>query len=332
MIYNFRFDRDRRKTVLQRLQNNNQLCQGWGGGTNANHSLRKEDFRQRTKNTYDMSGTHVPTNLTKIRDFQNGDWLVTAHLPEQNSVSIHEVQGDFPDCYEYADKDETHLNHRIQIRESWGLDGNISTNTWKLAPWKAKLPWFRLPVIPIEEHEPYFREIVNALQKEPNRKFGASDLEKYLEALETELLDETQSRLERIAPSGSGISFEEVSKFLLTAAGYVVTDKHHYDKEGGDVDFVLGRADVSPFETDETVLFVQVKKHTDETGPKAVRQVLQMMDREPDAGGCVITLADRFSDEARQLAEDNGIALIDGTTACRLLMKELVNPSGKEQS
>ena len=327
MIYNFRFDRERRDTILKRLENDSVLCQGWGGGQEGDLDLRQDNFRERTVNRYGMDTTHIPSNLTTMRDLEDGDLLVVPHLPKRNTVSIHEVDGDYPRCYDYAENDDTSLNHRLHIRTSWGLRGNIDVNTWKLAPWKAKLPWLRYPVLPIEEYEPHFREIIEKLKENPEREFGASTLEQYLQDLETQLIKDTQSRLERILPSGTGISFEEVCKLLLTSAGYEVTDRHRYDGEGGDVDFVLSRANVSSFETDQTVLFVQVKKHKDETGKKAVQQVLKMMKQEPNADGCVITLADRFSDKARALARNNGIALVDGPTTCRLLIEELMHPS-----
>lgn len=325
MIYNFRFDRDRREIIFDRLQSRGELCQGWGGGLDSNHDLRGEQFEKQTVETYDMSNTNVATNLTTIRDFEDGDWLVTAHLPENGTVSIHEVKDDFPDCYEYVNSDDTHLNHRIRIRQSWGLDGNISVDHWRLSPWKAKLRWFRLPVISISGVAGGFREIVSALQENPGQTFEESDRDEYLGELKSHLVSETRSQLERIAPSESGISFEEVALFLLESAGYNKKRGNYYDGEGGDVDVVLNRADVTPFENDETRLFVQIKKHTGQTGKQAVEQVLQMMNQEPDAGGCVITLADGFTTEARELAERNGIVLIDGPTTCRLLMQEITN-------
>jgi HJR/Mrr/RecB family endonuclease len=185
----------------------------------------------------------------------------------------------------------------------------------------------RYPVLPIEQYESHFCEIVNELQNDPGQEFGSSDLERYLQDLSEGLVKETQTRLERITPSGSGISFEEVCRLLLTSAGYEIERKHQYDGEGGDVDFVLRRSDVSPFETEETLLFVQVKKHSGETGRESVQQVLQMMNQEPDASGCVITLADEFTDDARTLAENNGIALMDGPKACRLLIEQVVTGS-----
>jgi len=327
MIYNFRFDRDHRETVLRLLQNSQVLSQGWGGGTEANLSLDSDRFRQKTVERYGMDTTHIPTNLTKIRNFTDGTLLVTPHLPQNGTVSIHEVDGDYPACYSYVENDETNLNHRIHIRESWGLEGNVSTDTWRLAPWKAKLPWLRYPVLPIEQYESHFREIVNELRNKPEQEFGSSDLERYLQDLSEGLVEETQTRLERIIPSGSGISFEEVCRLLLTSAGYEVEREHQYDGKGGDVDFVLRRSDVSPFEMEETLLFVQVKKHSGETGRGAVQQVLRMMKQEPDANGCVVTLADEFTDDARTLAENNGIALINGPTACRLLIEQVVTGS-----
>ena len=322
MIYNYRFARDRRDEILHRIRRKGVLSQGWGGGKTY-LDLRQDDFVELAVKRYGMDTTHIPSNLERICDFKDGDLLVTPHLPEKNTVSIHEVNGDFPDCYTYLEGDDTHQNHRIDIRESWGLDGNISVNTWHLASWKAKLPWLRYPVLPIEQFESQFREVTGRLRDNPGMTFGDSDLEQYFQDLRDRVLGNLQDALNLIASSGSGISFESVCKRLLRSAGYEVDGKHEYDGEGGDVDFVLNRAKVSPFETEETTLFVQVKKHSGQTGEKAVRQVLEMMRRQADAGGCVITLADGFSDEAQDLAVNNGIGLISGETVCRLLIEDL---------
>lgn len=326
MIYNFRFARDHRDEILSRLLEKSTLSQGWGGG-DTNLDLRQDDFVDRAVERYGMDTTHIPSNLERICDFEDGDLLVTPHLPENNTVSIHEVEGDFPECYTYLESDETNQNHRIDIRESWGLEGNISVKTWQLASWKAKLPWLRYPVLPIEQFEPQFREIIGRLRENPDAEFGESDLEEYFQDLRERVLEDLQEALDLISPSGASISFESVCKRLLRSAGYEVDRKHKYDGEGGDVDFVLNRAKVSPFETEETTLFVQVKKHSGETGANAVRQVLDMMRKEPDAGGCVISLADGFTEDAEEIAVNNGVGLINGETVCRLLIEDLFGPT-----
>ena len=56
------------------------------------------------------------------------------------------------------------------------------------------------------------------------------------------------------------------------------------------------------------------------TKDDAVRQVLQMIEREPQADGCVMSMADDFNPEAKRLAGDNGIVLLDRHEICGLLM------------
>jgi len=126
---NFRFDQSSSRTILDLLQRNEpEMAQGWGG-SDVNLDLRREDFVQATLNRYESDGmksTRIPTNLSRMRTFRDGDLLVTPHLPERGKVSIHVLNGDYPSCYRYVPNDGDHLNHRILIRRSFGLDGNIS--------------------------------------------------------------------------------------------------------------------------------------------------------------------------------------------------------------
>ena len=103
MLYNFRFARarDSRKEVLRRLKEEGVLCQGWGGGTEENLDMTGfedfSDFYERTSDFYNRETTHLASNLARIRDFEDGDLLVTPNLPENGDVSIHVVKGDFPE-------------------------------------------------------------------------------------------------------------------------------------------------------------------------------------------------------------------------------------------
>jgi hypothetical protein len=126
MIYNFRFDRYHREEVLRRLQEEKLISQGWGGGEKQDLQVDSEDFVARCRNYYELATTRVPSNLTWMREFKDGDMLVTPHLPENGKVSIHLIDGDFPSCYAYLSGDSTHMNHCIKVKESFGLQGNIS--------------------------------------------------------------------------------------------------------------------------------------------------------------------------------------------------------------
>jgi Holliday junction resolvase-like predicted endonuclease len=328
MLYNFRFDRSRRQEVLRRLQEEGVLCQGWGGGAKENLDMTGfedfSDFYERTSDLYNRETTHLASNLARIRDFEDGDLLVTPNLPENGDVSIHVVEGDFPECYTYREDDETHLNHCIRVSASYGLDRPISASNEQVAAWKAKLPWMRYPVLPRPQYEDDFQQIIQKRDKDPQAKLDASPLMEFLERLQTQFLEKVREKLGSIAPSGEGITFEDLCARLLTSAGYEVSERNQYDREGGDVDLVCTRELSSPFETSDTdLLYVQVKKHEGETGEHAVRQVAQMVGEESQARGCVMSLADDFSEEAQKLAEDYDIKLIGGHTVALLALQEL---------
>lgn len=70
---------------------------------------------------------------------------------------------------------------------------------------------------------------------------------------------------------------------------------------------------------------MQVKKHTGMTDMQAVKQVLIYMAKYPEADGCVMSLADDFTPDAKQLADQQGIVLLNGEKICELLLKTLAN-------
>ena len=72
-----------------------------------------------------------------------------------------------------------------------------------------------------------------------------------------------------------------------------------------------------------------MKKHTGTTDRHAVEQLLPMMRQEPNAEGCVMSLADSFSEEAEELAQNHGILLMGGDEICRLLLDELAKSQGE---
>lgn len=326
MIYNYRFDRRLLSEITERIRTNHVLSQGWGGGNDINLNIVNKDFVEKCTAYYELATTRVPSNLTRIRDFKRGDLLVIPHLPAHGKVSIHVIADDFPKCYNYV-VDKDHQNHLLSIEKSYGLDGSISIYHLGLTSWYGKLQWLRLPILPIPQHEVAFCNIIDEIEKSPTIKFEPSLLAEYLNSLREELIHKLNSKLQEIKPSGAEISFESVCEQLLKAAGYKISARNQYNSEGGDVDLhcVRDRSDVSPFEAGQTTLFVQVKKHTGNTDEWSVQQLLGMIKQEPTADGCVMSLGDSFTQEAQELAEKNGILLMNGDVICQLLLGELGN-------
>lgn len=327
MLYNFRIDKNKREEIIERLKVKSALSQGWGGGPEGGLSLSKDNFRKKVKNRYDLKTTRIPTNLTKIEGFRDSDIIVTPHLPKNGTFSIHVVDGDYPGSYEYIESDKNHLNHTIKVKASYGLNGNLSLYNKQVASWKGKLQWLGLPIIPINQFKADFVELINELKEDPKKEFVKSTIHDYLDKLQTKTQKYIASELQEISASGGEINFESICELILNEQGYETNKRHQYDGKGGDIDLICinDRTNISPFEQGESVLFVQIKKHTGTTKKRAIEQLLKMMDQDSDSNGCVMTLADKFSDDAIELAEENGIVLIDGNTISELMMSVMVD-------
>ena len=327
MTYNFRHDRSRTNDITARIDNDKQISQGWGGGDRADLDLRKDDFIAKTVAYYTLSTTRIPSNLTRMRQFQDGDLLVTPHLPEYGRVSVHIVDGDFPSCYYYDPSDDTHQSHRIGLKDSFGLAGEISIDHVTLLPWRAKLQWLRFPVLAIPDFNEAFSDIIKRMASDPSRSFGPSKLNEFLTGVFEKVKKVMTEELRNMPPSGGAISFEGLCEKLLQENGYKVVQRNQYDRQGGDVDLVCSRSrrDTSVFEGGDVTLFVQIKKHKEKTGPEAVNQVLKMISEDQHADGCVMSMADGFTEDAEQLAKDHGIVLLDRHKICGLLVPQLSN-------
>lgn len=327
MIYNFRHDKDHTDSITARIVHDRQLSQGWGGGQNeANLDINQPNFIDECVRFHELRTTHIASNLCRIRDFRDGDVLVTPHIPEYGKLSIHEIEGDFPECYTYVHSDEIYQNHRINLRNSIGLQPNQEINVYNvnLAEYCAALKFLRLPVLPIPQFESIFNEIYSEFSNNQQQDYGASKLDEFLRKLSGETVDYVIEKLRSIAPSGGGISFENLCERLLQSQGYKIVGRHIYNRKGGDVDIhcVRTRSDFSIFESGNVDLYVQIKKHGGETDEQSVQQVLDMIveQKSDSINGCVMSAADEFSRSARKLAEDNGIVLLTKREICSLLL------------
>ncbi len=325
MIYQFRHDRDITGEILARIKRDKQLSQGWGGGKEADLDLRGEDFINRTVVCHKLATTRTPSNLTRMKEFKNGDMLVVPHLPEYGKVSVHIVKGDFPSCYHYDASDDTYQNHRISLKDSFGLQGEISIYNEGLLDWYAKLAWLRYPVLAIPQFEKNFSDVIKKMQADPSKSFDPSGLSDFLNKCSKQVGEVLTEKLRGMPAAGGEISFESVCERLLIANGYEIVARNQYNNLGGDTDRECRRSrrDTSIFEGGDVTLAVQIKKHEGMTDETAVNQVLGMIQKRPEADGCVMSAADGFTPEAKRLADDNGIVLIDRHQICVLLMSLL---------
>jgi len=327
MIYNFRIDRDNRELLMGRIKENRQICQGWGGGTEINLDVRNENFVMETKNFHELKSTRIPTNLTYIRNFKNDDLLIVPHLPENGLFMIFVVNGSFPDCYHYQKNDDSYLNHRISFKKSYGLNGNLDIHNVAVYEWYSQLPWMRLPVFDNSRYQYAFNEIMAVLDDDPDASFAASLFREFLENVKEDVIKNLLAKLGTMSPSKGEISFERLCEDLFIKFGYKVIDRNIFDGKGSDTDLLLNyqstENDTNPFINEDKRVHVQIKRHSGTTDAEAVNQILAEIEKEPLKEGIVITLAEDFTAKAKELAEDNGILLINGKRLCEILLAKL---------
>lgn len=324
-VYNFRTTREtdaHRECVVGRLEIDRILSQGWSGGPSLSLSNPDPAFAQATVACHQLSSSRIPTSLAHIREFKDGTILVTPHVPTDGKVSIHVVDGDYPDCYVYEADDRLGIGHGVKIRKSYGLYGEIDIHSIVLIEWYARLKYIRMPIQRIDGDLASFQSIMQQIDSGTRTVFHPSDIDEYVTKLGRETADFVKQRLQSMPDSLATVSFEGLCARLLEEAGYRVTGRNRH-QGGGDVDLICERdkGDTSPFQGGVDELYAQVKKHTGKTGTEAVDQVVKMMSlRKQAPDGCVISLAS-FTDEARTLAADHDVILVDGDQIAWLLLR-----------
>ncbi|HNN91782.1 MAG TPA: restriction endonuclease [Pseudomonadota bacterium] len=124
--------------------------------------------------------------------------------------------------------------------------------------------------------------------------------------------------------------FEKLVQTFMAAGGYKITRLNSYDGEGKDVDIECERVfDLDdPLGTNHTVRYrIQIKKHKDQTGPKAVRQLLDEKGMNQTQGvqciSMVISTADDFTKDCKDLADHHGVRLMNGMQFARAYFRSV---------
>jgi HJR/Mrr/RecB family endonuclease len=120
---------------------------------------------------------------------------------------------------------------------------------------------------------------------------------------------------------------EQLVENLFKESGYDVVVRHRYDKEGGDADLVLTTKVplLNEFTDMDLIVYVQVK-NKDGKDYDDVHHVEQLIKISRDAVNCLkvlISTTDEFTAEARRLAQESNVILLDGMGLVRLLNKYL---------
>lgn len=116
------------------------------------------------------------------------------------------------------------------------------------------------------------------------------------------------------------MKFESLVEWYLTSIGATVERpaKNSCPTEDGDADLI------AHFDSLETTVMVQVKKHDGYTGDWAVRQITSYSEKYHVKDFMnqmwVISSCDDYSDEAKQLADEKGVRLITGLEFAKMIL------------
>ncbi len=327
-IFNFRIDRNNR-SILQEKLSSNILAMGWGGGNIENLDLRQNgNIHSKFKNVYkDRISIRRINSILKIRQFKDGDIIIIPHMPKNGKFIIGIVNGNFPECYDYDENNKSHLNHKINLKKIYGLNNNLDIHNVKVHPWYAKLKWMRLPIYPLHRYKDIFLDLIKELENDETSVLNYSKLGEYIDVIRNKVKDNIRNEFKNIDPSNSAINFENICKTVIESFGYELKRKNHH-KNGGDADLIFtmisDEQEQHPFIQTNDHLYVQIKKHTGQTGVEPITQLLKILKEDGvDAQGCAITLG-TFSEEAQALAESNDIILCEGDEFIDLFMKNLL--------
>ena len=127
--------------------------------------------------------------------------------------------------------------------------------------------------------------------------------------------------LDKLQSISSDSAFEKVTKYYLERLGatnVVIPAKALLSKEQGDADVV------AIFEALQIKIIVQVKHYLKEVNEEAVKQILASRSFYEDSTYTVIpwvvAACDTYTEDAQNLAEENGVRLITGSEFARLLL------------
>jgi hypothetical protein len=318
------------------------LRQGWGAkGMRIDAPVEqfiaawKEQWPNSGDSTEVRSMKRKYNNLRIMTEIQVGDLIVIPKLSMQ-----HDYVGRF---FTIARCDKTYdfylpegcndFGHYLKVKPliscPYDYDGSSQTICAKFNAYRSAV------------NHVYNADFVNAVNKllenDDNVKTyfeaGSGD---YLKMISDSTKDDRNSYLNKILGvirTWPPKTFEYIIQKLFESNGYIRTDNNTYDGEGGDIDITFSLCNDKSLlgdiyeMTDKTVapdIHVQAKKKTG-PDPDDITGVQQLLDMEKNEDNnnikIVINLTDDFTPEAKRLAEDHNVLLLNGSQFTSLLVR-----------
>lgn len=325
--------------IRKELLVNKRLRQGWG-----TYDMRVDQGYDAYKAGWqahwekDLSDEQMKprySNIAIMTEIEPGDYIIIPKISMENDYVCRSFA--IAKCekkYQFEVLDEAKdFGHFIEVENifSCGYDKNLFSQTIS-----SKFIAYQSPLNRVKNNE--FIAAVDELVKMHDKEPVAFEKESVdlLDMVDTATRSARRTYLENIVDALRNLKnhkFEDIISELFKKNGYTVTDKIWYDGEGGDVDIVFEAFNENTLmhniyeicEIEKPHIYVQAKKKTgtDYGDVVGVEQLIQMESKiaEKSAILIVINLTDRFTDEARAKAKENGIILIDGIMFASLLVR-----------
>jgi len=320
-MHRISFERDVKQALLD---NEGLLLTGWGFVSNDSFLNSVYGKDKRTYNDiYEKAFSSLPHNryflYMFINEFKKGDYVL---VPGNKDFSVYEITSECP----YSKK---HIMEKVKNAKDCNLERDTNMNYWRISPHTELELGFFWEVRPVAlniSRELYAKDVLRKRLKffgtTGNITVLAQEIEDSIQRyknntpfilrneITADVCSSVLKKLQEVAGDGS---FEKVVKYYLERIGastVVIPAKAVLSKEQGDADVV------ADFNELQVRIIVQVKHYLDVVDEKAVRQIISA-EIEYDDGQTVIpwviASCDNFTDEAKKLAEENGVRLIGGT-------------------
>lgn len=304
-----------------------RLRQGWGDSTSNLTGVSPDEWvkarceRNAFHGNYEYYSSKY-RNLVKMHDIKSGDILIIPKTPDYTKFTICRASGEYTFCEPFGyNKDDYY--HTIPIDVDSIREFSYHANE-KCKIIHAKLHSYQSPINRVL--------LENVIEAAESVVSACSDIcEQKTENIVKEIKDDIfkTSAISRFRNLGNRET-EKIVKLIFENMGYEFIGSNSYDKEGGDADLIF--ADNSLGELMDAGLngteipgkiFIQVKNKygTDESDIEGVKQLIKRAEDENAAIKILISTADDFTQECKDLANRNYILLIDGRGFLNLILK-----------
>lgn len=304
-----------------------RLRQGWGDSTSNLTGVTPDEWVKSRCETNPFDGdfkyySSKYRNLVKMLEIKSGDILIIPKTPDYTKFTICRALGEYTFCKPFGyNKDDYY--HTIPVDTDSIREFSYHANE-KCKIIHAKLRAYQSPINRVWSE--------NVIEAAGSIVSACSDIcEQTTENIVKEIKDDIfkTSAISRFRNLGNREN-EKIVKLIFENMGYEFIDSNSYDKEGGDADLIfadnsfgeLMDAGLNSSEISGKV-FVQVKNKvgTDYNDIEGVKQLIKRANDENAAIKILISTADKFTQECKDLANRNNILLIDGNGFLKLVFK-----------